>query len=56
MSRWHDISAVALDGCYKSSMPDGLDESAHHVESLLKIEQALGIPQKRIMVAGFSQV
>lgn len=53
MRAWYDI--VSLDFSQRREDPQGVLESAAQVEALIARENARGIPDERIVLAGFSQ-
>jgi len=53
MRSWYDI--LSLDFSQRREDPRGIIESARDVEALIAHENARGIPDERIVLAGFSQ-
>lgn len=53
MRAWYDI--VSLDFSQRREDPRGVLESAAQIEALIARENARGIPDERIVLAGFSQ-
>lgn len=53
MRAWYDI--VSADFSARREDPTGVRESAAQVDALIARENARGIPDKRIVLAGFSQ-
>lgn len=53
MRAWYDI--VSLDFSARREDPAGVLESAAQLEALIERENARGIPDERIVLAGFSQ-
>lgn len=53
MRAWYDI--VSLDFAERREDPAGVLESAQQLEALIARENARGIPDERIVLAGFSQ-
>ena len=53
MPAWYDITSLGPDGPEEDSI--GLDDSARRIHTLIKAQEAEGIPAARIVLAGFSQ-
>ncbi|TVT49607.1 MAG: carboxylesterase [Denitromonas halophila] len=53
MRAWYDI--IAQDFSKRREDPVGVHESARQIEALIARENARGIPDERIVLAGFSQ-
>jgi phospholipase/carboxylesterase len=53
MPAWYDI--VSLDFTQRREDPAGVEESARQIEALIARENARGIPDEKIVLAGFSQ-
>ena len=52
MRGWYDITGLDIN---REARPEGLDESADIVRTLLSREEARGMPPERIFIGGFSQ-
>jgi phospholipase/carboxylesterase len=53
MPAWYDL--VSLDFSQRREDPEGVAESARQIEALIARENARGIPDEKIVLAGFSQ-